>query len=347
MIALKITVFLVGLWLVIKTINSALRTFVLPRSAPDRLTSFVFRWLRSLFNLRLRFVQDYIREDTIMAMYAPLAVMALLPAWLALVLIGYTGMFWATGAGTLYESFILSGSSLFTLGFARSDPGTHLLLNYTESTIGLILVALLMAYLPTMYSAFSNRERTVNLLEVRAGSPPSAVEMILRFNRLNRLRELHHHWEEWEVWFAELQESHTSLAALVFFRSPQPQQSWVTAAGTILDAGALILAAVDVPQDMQINLCMRAGYLALRSIADFFNIPYNANPHFPDDDISVSRAEFDAACNRLAENGVALKADRDQAWLDFAGWRVNYDSALMALADLTMAPAAPWTSHRE
>jgi hypothetical protein len=70
------------------------------------------------------------------------------------------------------------------------------------------------------------------------------------------------------------------------------------------------------------------------------------NPHFPQDPISISRSEFDAVYDRLAAKGVPLKPDRDQAWLDFAGWRVNYDPVLLALADLTMAPPAPWSSDR-
>jgi hypothetical protein len=169
--------------------------------------------------------------------------------------------------------------------------------------------------------------------------------MILRYQRIHGLDRLTELWIEWERWFADIEESHTSLAALVFFRSPQPDHSWVTAAGAVLDAAALIRSTVDVPRDAQADLCIRAGYLALRRIADFFKIPYNANPR-PDDPISISRTEFDAACDELMRNGVPLKADRDQAWRDYAGWRVNYDTALLALATLTMAPYAPWSSDR-
>src|SRR5205085_8392901 len=124
----------------------------------------------------------------------------------------------------------------------------------SEATIGLILVALLIAYLPTMYAAFSRREAAVSMLEVRAGSPPSAVEMILRFHRLNRLVYFNTLWTSWEVWFVELEESHTSLAALAFFRSPHPDRSWITAAGTVLDAAALVISTVDIPPDPQANL---------------------------------------------------------------------------------------------
>jgi hypothetical protein len=107
----------------------------------------------------------------------------------------------------------------------------------------------------------------------------------------------------------------------------------------------LTLAAVDIPPDAQASLCLRAGYLALRRVSDFFSIPYNPDPK-PDDPITIRREEFEAACDELTRAGVPLHSDRDQAWRDFAGWRVNYDSVLLALAGLVMAPEAPWSSDR-
>ena len=104
----------------------------------------------------------------------------------------------------------------------------------------------------------------------------------------------------------------------------------------------MTLAAVNIEWNPQAALCIRSGFLALRSIADFFQIEYNPDPHYPDDDISVSREEFDLACDLLAESGVPIRNNRDEAWMDFAGWRVNYDETLTALARLTMAPEAPW-----
>jgi hypothetical protein len=201
----------------------------------------------------------------------------------------------------------------------------------------------LISILPTMYAAFSRREQAVNMLEVRAGSPPSAIELSERFNRLKRFDELHPCWEQWEQWCVELEETHTSLSAI--FRSPQPEHSWITAAGAVLDSGAMAAAVVDIPRDAQIDLMIRAGYIALRHIADFFRIPYDPNPK-PTDPISIAQQEFEAAYDRLASVGVPLKPDREQAWRDFSGWRVNYDTVLLALANLTLAPYAPWSSDR-
>lgn len=183
------------------------------------------------------------------------------------------------------------------------------------------------------------------MLEVRAGSPPSAVEMLLRFNRIHGLNRLNKTWQTWETWFVDLQESHTSLAALVFFRSPQPEHSWITEAGAVLDAAALTLSTLDIPHDFQADLCIRTGYLALRNISDFFRVPYNPNPH-AGEHISITREEFDSAYDQLVGQDLPVKLNRDQAWRDYAGWRVNYDQVLLALAELTFAPQAPWSSDR-
>ena len=244
----------------------------------DLITGAVFRFIRWCFSLLLRRTKNYVTRDRFMALYAPISVLVLLPVWLILVSIGYAAMFWATGIDNLLEAFTISGSSLLTLGFAKGETVLHTILAFSEATIGLILVALLIAYLPTMYNAFSAREVAVNLLAVRAGSPPSAPEMLLRFHRIGQLEQINETWITWEKWFAELEESHTSLSPLVFFRSPSPNQSWVTASGAVLDAAAIYLSALDLPSSPEAMLCIRAGFLSLRRIADLFRITYEKDP---------------------------------------------------------------------
>jgi hypothetical protein len=345
MIIVNILTFLFGIAIVLGTIRSAIRTFVLPRSAPDGLTRLVFRGMRKIFDFRVRKVQSYEDRDRIMALYAPLSLLVLPPVWLVLVSAGYTLMFRGIGVESWREALSISTSSILTLGFAINTDLDKLILAFSEAALGLILVALLISYLPTIYGAFQKREAIVTLLEVRAGSPPSALEMLLRIKRLRSWDRLTEVWRTWENWFAEIEESHTSLPAIAFFRSPQPDRSWVTAAGAILDAAALIASSVDVPRDPQAELCIRAGYIAFRRICDFFGIPYNPTPK-PDDPISIRRDEYDEVCDQLAVAGVPLKPDREQAWRDFVGWRVNYDTVLLSLAALTMAPYAPWSSDR-
>ncbi len=339
-------VFVLGLTLVLGTFSSALSTFVLPRSVRSELNRFVFGLVRYVFEIPLHFIRSFEGRDALMAYYAPIALMLLVPTWYLLVALGYSGMYWALGVDDWLTAFRLSGSSLLTLGFATSDIFPVNLVMFSEAILGLILVALLIAYLPTMYAAFSRREQAVNLLEVRAGNPPSAVEMILRFNRIHGLDRLNDYWVHWETWFADIEESHTVLPALVFFRSPRSQNSWVVAAGAVLDAAALTLSAVDVPRSAAAQLSIRAGFIAFRRIVDYFGVPYPPDPHYPQHDISIRREEFDLALEQLAQGNVPLKADREQAWLDFAGWRVNYDVVLLALCALTMAPKAPWSSDR-
>ncbi|MFN8492803.1 MAG: hypothetical protein U0350_34690 [Caldilineaceae bacterium] len=344
MLLMRIPVFLVGLIIIWHTIESAVVTFVLPRNSRHWITTTLFLIVRRFFDFRTRRMRTYLERDRIMALYAPVSLLLLVPAWMALLMIGFACLYWATGMNGIDRDFLLSGSSLLTLGFAASDTPFQTLLVFSEALSGLILIALLISYLPTMYSAFSRREVAVSQLAVRAGTPPSAVEFIVRTSRIGGLHNMHDFWVQWETWFAEVAESHTSLAALVFFRSPDPQQSWITAAGAVLDTAALLTAAVDVPRMAQRELCIRSGYLCLRRIADFFGVQYNPMPRFPVEPISITRAEFDAVCQQLTEREVPLKADLDKAWQDYAGWRVNYDKVLLALCSLTMAPDAPWST---
>jgi hypothetical protein len=341
-----ILVFLAGLLVVILTLFSALSTFVLPRAARSQLNRIVFGLLRRVFEFILHFVKSYDRRDAIMAYYAPIGVLLLLPAWYLLILLGYAAIYWSLGVGDIFAVIRLSGSSLFTLGFDISKTPIVTMVVFSEAMLGLMLVGLLIAYLPTMYAGFSRREQAVNMLEVRAGSPPSALEMLLRFNRIHGLDKLADYWKLWEAWFADVEESHTTLPALVFFRSPRAENSWVTASGTVLDAAAITLSAIDIPYEASAALCIRSGFLAFRRIANYFDIPNPQDPRYPETPICVERAEFDSVLDQLAAAGLPLKADREQAWKDFAGWRVNYDRSLILLCGLVMAPKATWSGDR-
>jgi hypothetical protein len=339
-------VFIVGLFTVILTLSSAVSTFVLPRAARSQLNRIVFGLLRRIIDFLLHFAKTYPRRDAIMAYYGPIGVMLLVPTWYVLIALGYATMYWSLGVGNMVQAIRLSGSSLLTLGFESNNAVPIMVLEFSEAMLGLIMVALLIAYLPTMYAAFSRREQVVNMLEVRAGSPPSAVEMLLRFHRNQGLKKLSDYWTVWEAWFADIEESHTTLPALIFFRSPRAENSWVTAAGAVLDAAAITLSAVDIPYEVSAALSIRAGFLAFRRIANYFDIPNPQNPHYPDHPICVERQEFDQVIDQLVAAGLPVKPDREQAWRDFAGWRVNYDRALILLCGLVMAPEAPWSSDR-
>jgi hypothetical protein len=185
----------------------------------------------------------------------------------------------------------------------------------------------------------------VSQLAVKAGTPPSPAEMLIRAHRTGFLAELDVVLVDWQVWFAEVEETHTSLSLLNFFRSTNPDRSWLTAAGTVMDAAALRASTVELPWTPEAALCIRAGYVTIRSIADFFQIPYDRDPA-PGDGIAIAKDEFVAVYDQLAAAGVPVRPDREQCWADFAGWRVNYDQAIITLAGLIMAPYAPWISDR-
>jgi hypothetical protein len=344
--AVDVVCFLAGVALVTVVVDSAVRTFVLPRAAVSTLTRMVFVSVRMIFSIFARETHTYESRDRVMALYAPVGLLALVGAWIMVLIGAYTLMFHAVAATSWRRAFVLSGSSFFTLGFSVPHGGLPgYILSFTDAGGGLALLALLIAYLPTIYNTFSRREIGVTQLATRAGTPPSAVELIERFHAIGWTEQLSELWATWEAWFAELGETHTSLAVLVFFRSPNPHRSWVTASGAVLDAAALAQSTLAIPWSPQAGLCIRSGYIALREIADFYGISYDPDPAATDP-ISIDRSEFDEAYERLGGTGVPVRPDRDRAWREFAGWRVNYDGVLLALASLTMAPYAPWSSDR-
>ena len=330
---------------VLLTVVSAVKTVVVPRAVPVLITRVVFVAMRGLFAAVLWRSRDFRSKDRVMALYAPFSLLMLPVVWLVLVVGGYMAAFWSLGVRPWPEAFLESGSSLLTLGFRPPTDTITALLTFSEAVIGLGLLALLVSYLPSIYASYSRRELMVTALDAQAGSPPSAAELLEREARIDGIGELDTVWQEWARWFADIAETHTSTPSLVYFRSPQPDRSWVTAAGTVLDAAALVASTLDVPKQPSADLCIRGGYLALRNIGDFFVMPYDPDPA-PDDPISITRAEYDAVCRRIEEAGGRLKPDRDQSWRDFAGWRVNYDAVLLRFASLCMAAPALWSSDR-
>lgn len=328
------------------TLGSAVRTVVVPRALITSLTRFHFVALRKLFNVFAGPSRSFESRDRTMSLYAPIALVTLPGLWVLMVLTGFTSIFWGTGIRPLTEAFAASGSSLFTLGFVRPPGSARIALAFTEAGFGLGLVSLMISYLPTIYGAFSRREALVGMLEVRAGLPPSPADLLTRFTRIGWLDRIDDDvFARWESWFVDIEESHTSQPSLVFFRSPHPERSWITAAGCVLDTAAIVSSTLDRPYNAQCDVMIRSGFLALRRISDSFQLHYNPDPK-PTDPTTVSRREFDLLCDELRALDVPLKPDLDQAWLSFNGWRVNYDEALVRLCALTMAPPAKWSSDR-
>jgi hypothetical protein len=344
--ALAVLAFVAGAAVVVTTVLSAIMTLVVPRAIPVLITRWVFRGIRVLFRLHGGRARSFEARDRDMALYGPVSLLSLAATWLVLTGSGYVLLFWSLGVRPLRDALVLSGSSIYTLGFSAPPNLPTTILAFTEAGLGLVLLAMLLSYLPSMYQSFSRREAAVAALDVRADTPPSATAMLIRVSTIEGWDRLEEMWRDWENWFVDITETHTSLPALVWFRSPHWEHSWVTASGAVLDGASLRASSVDRPRSPNAELCIRAGYVALRRIADFFGIEHNSDPHWPQEPISIDRREFDQVCRQLAEAGVPLKADLEQAWRDFAGWRVNYDRVLLSLAGLIMAPYAPWSSDR-
>ena len=284
MIILQIILVVAGALLVVWTFMSAAKTFVVPRSERQALTVFLFAVSFRFFDFFAQRRETYEEKDRIMALYAPLTLLMLVPFWLLLTAVGFALIYWAMGVRPLTEAYIISGSSLLTLGYAQFDNFFFHIASFSEAVIGLMLVAMLISYLPAMYSAFSRCETAVALLEVRAGWPPTAPELLWRLRGLDiDLAERKAFWRSWEQWFTEIDENHTTLAALVFFRSARPHLSWVNSAGVVLDGAALSLSLLDDDEESTTKAVVpRAGFLALRRIADLFQISYLTDPHFPE-----------------------------------------------------------------
>ena len=348
MIAVRILVGVVGVLVAVGTLGSAVRTVVVPRGEQSVLTSATVAVMRAVFNRIAHLRKDWRAEEAIKARFAPVTLMLFPLVWASGVILGCSGLFWALGVDPYRDALVLSGSSLTTLGFRSTTDLPTLFLSIGEGIIGLGLVALLISFLPTIYGAFSRREIAVAKLHLRATNVDgvaSPASLLTRRHRIDSLDDMTHTWYEWEDWFVEVEETHTSFPILVFFRSPVPERSWITSAGLALDSASLYCSALDMPPDPRAQLMIRTGTLSLRRICDYFHFAYDPDPK-PDDPISIDRAEFDAVYDEFAAQGMPVVADRDRAWRDFAGWRVNYDRPLLSIASFIEAPRAPWSSDR-
>ena len=202
-------------------------------------------------------------------------------------------------------------------------------------------MALQIAYLPTLYGAYNRRETLVTLLESRAGSPAWGPELLIRHQLVGAVDNLASLFAEWERWAADVAESHTSYPSLLFLRSPRAQNSWLVSLIAVMDAAALSVAVNPEDSPIEARMLIRMGFTCLRHIAEVARIPFDADPG-ADDPIALPREEF---ARRLrptpASIDYPMARTADEAWPQFRGWRVNYESVAYALADRRRRPAGP------
>ena len=346
MIVLQIIVFSLGFLIAMGTLYSATKQTVLPGRKKVLLSRTVFRTSFRLFRLVIVRIPSEQLRGTLSALNAPMSVMLLPLTWVILLMIGFTMMFWGVSEPSLGTALSLSGAAITTEGFLAPQGGAQTTVYIMGGVIGLGIVGLLITFLPTVYSIYSQREEVVTRVAFRFGSPPSGVKVLAQAYRLGLAQELDQFWRTWEDWFTDLAETHISNSEVIFYRSSQPGTSWITTAGAILDASALYSSTVDRGDVPWLNLCFQVGSRTLSDIATDVGIP-PGSALAPGVSMHVTRAEYDAACEQLSSAGVRLKADREESWRAFVSMRSQYDSALIALAKLVYAPEAPWSSDRK
>lgn len=344
--AVTIVLFGLGLLFILFSLTSAFRTVVLPRAAFDPLTRAVFLGLRALLLAISRLSGRRFSRETVLSVHAPLGLLAMAVAWAVGVIVGFGFLFDATGEQELGRAMAMAGSSFTTLGFASPDPGFHEFLSITAAIIGLGVVALLIAYLPTIYGLFSRREVVVADIAIKCGGPASGHALVGRLVRGDDTSRLDESWMGWEEWLIALGETHVAEPSLNYFRSPRSDRSWLSTLGALLDAAILRNTVVQAPYSARAEMAYMAGVEAIEEIGDFFFITHSIKDG---SGAVASRADFDAAIGSLEEAGVPLVEDREAAWMEFSRLRSGFEPQLMGLADklLPSVPAWPMTTGAE
>ena len=211
--------------------------------------------VRAVFRRVASLTRTYAAKDRILAVCEPVALVALLVTWLLMAMIGFTLINWGIGDGSLFDAFSEAGSSVFTLGFTSSHAEGSRVVDFLAAGTGLVLVALQIAYLPTLYSSYNRRETLVTLLESRAGAPAWGPELLIRHQLVGIIDNLPSLFAEWERWAADVAESHTSYPSLLYLRSPRPRNSWIVSLLAVMDAAALTLAIDPAGAPVEAGMC--------------------------------------------------------------------------------------------
>lgn len=339
-------VFVVGLTGFILTWSSVLASLVIPRGGRTPITNIISVATRKSFRFMASRCRTYEQADSILAVAAPLYLIAQLLFWMVLFIIDFTLMAWVFTSTSLHHTFREVTSSFFTLGFTAPAHRPSLVVDLVAAATGPLIIALQIAYLPTLYSAFSRREALITLLDARAGSPPWGPELLARHNLILNLERTTDLYSQWEVWAADVAESHTNYRTLFFFRSPDPWRSWVIGLLSVLDSAALYLALNPASAPGEARMCLRMGFTCFRQLAAAFDLPYELEPDPDTSSLQLTFEEFSAAIEMLQGVDFPMERSAEEAWVHFKGWRVNYELAAYGIADLVTAPPAPWSGAR-
>ncbi len=338
-IVLGVMLFSVALW-------DAFEVVILPRRVTHRfrLARLCSRSTWKLWSAIAQWVKPEKRRETYLSIFGPLLLLLLLSVWATGMIAGFAMMHW--GFGTPLNLFkgmapfrtylYLSGTTFFTLGLGDVTPLAPLgrALVVAEAGIGFGFLAIVIAYLPILYQAFSRREVSISLLDARAGSPPCAGELLRRHGQ--DMKELGQLLYDWERWSAELLESHLSYPVLGFFRSQHTNQSWLAALTAVLDTCAVVIAGVDGGPSRQAQLTFA---MARHAVVDLAQIFMTAPQALAPDRLPASGLV--RLREVLAETGVLLQ-EGITAEQKLHELRQMYEAYVHALSEYLRMPLPPW-----
>lgn len=340
-----------GAVLVIIAASSVIGTVVVPRHVRSMLTLGVHWLVARAFALVERLARSPRRRDVALAAHAPMLLLMQLVAWLTVFYVGFGLLLVPLGTGSVASAFAEAGSDMSTIGFLSPHDGGTQAVAVLASFAALGTLALQIGYLPALYGAYNRRETAVALLAARSGVPTWGPELLARthyglgtgISTVGTLPEL---YAEWERWAADVTESHTTYLPLVYFRSPRPLLSWVTALLGVLDSAALYLAlSPSLAPEIPARLCLRGGFTCFNRLAQALGIPVPDEAD-PDAGIAITFEEFVEAVDRLQSVGFPIEREVAAAWPHFVGWRVNYERSAFAIARAVSAPPALWSGPR-
>lgn len=346
---MNVVVGIIGSLLILIVLWDVFETIILPRrvSRKFRLARMYYRKSWMLVSGIVRRMRPGKRRERYLGYFGPLSLLLLFVVWGTGLICGFAMIQWALGsrlnlaAGMMSfrTDLYFSGTTFFTLGLGDLTPQTTLarVVTVLEAGTGFGFLAIVIGYLPVIYQAFSRREANISLLDARAGSPPSATELLARHGRNHSLAHLAELLKEWERWSAELLESHLSYPVLVYFRSQHENQSWLAALTTILDTCAMIIVGLgDGVPAWQAKMTFAMARHALVDLAQVFNTP----PRAPDPDRLSAHTLADVR-ETLAAAGLA---PRDGEMIDrkLKELRKMYEPYVNALAQFLFMTLPPW-----
>ncbi len=290
--------------------------------------------------------RTYTTQDRLLTLIAPSVLLAQLAGWLGIGVASWTLLAWPLDHIGIWQALRGIVLSALTLGVPHYITGPAVFVNLGAAATGPLIVAVQIAYFPTLYQAFNRREALVTLLAGRAGSPPWGPEILRRYLFFDLADRLPVFYAEWERWAAEVLESHTSYRSLMLFRSPSPWRSWCVSLLAVLDSAALLHAAAPTRAPTQARLCLQMGAECLRELAAAFRLPYETDPDPDASPLSLGFEEFLTGYNTVKQAGLETEREPEEAWRHFRGWRVNYEQAAYAIADWIVAVPAPWSGPR-